>query len=334
MNKQLRIGLIGAGWVTQHHLAGWHRESARAQVVAIADPSRTHAEARAQAFGIAAVYADAASMFAAETLDAVDIAAPRETHAALVRLAALHRVPALCQKPLAPTFDEAHALVDEVSRIDGMRLMVHENWRFRPYYRQIARWLAAGRIGAIQQAQMTLLSSGLIADARGVLPALDRQPFIGRLDRALVMEVLIHHIDTLRFLLGELTLGYARTGHASPAMAGEDRATIAFETTDHASVLLLANLGMHGAPAALADQLTLIGDRGTIRLAGDTLSCEGVQAATLHYDMAACYADSYAATISHFIDALIAGSPFETSPADNLRTLRLVEDVYARNPAR
>jgi predicted dehydrogenase len=334
MNKPLRIGLIGAGWVTQHHLAGWQREAARATVVAIADPSRPNAESRAQAFGIASVYADAASMLAAETLDAVDIAAPRETHAALVRLAAAHRVPALCQKPLAPTFDEAEALVDEVSHIDGMRLMVHENWRFRPYYRQIAQWLGAGRIGAVQQAQMLLLSSGLIPNEHGVLPALERQPFIGQLERALVMEVLIHHVDTLRFLLGELTLGYARTGHASPAMAGEDRAAIAFETADHASVLLLANLGMHGAPAALADQLTLIGERGTIRLAGDTLSCEGEQAATLRYDMAACYADSYAATISHFIDALLAGTKFETSPADNLRTLRLVEDVYARNPAR
>ena len=45
--------------------------------------------------------------------------------------------------------------------------------------------------------------------------------------------------------------------------------------------------------------------------------------------MPQCYADSYAATILHFIDALMAGTPFETSPQDNLRTLRLVEDIYA-----
>jgi predicted dehydrogenase len=328
----LRVGLIGAGWVTQHHLAGWQREAARARVVAIADPSPAHAQARARAFGIDAVYADARAMFEAQRLDAVDIAAPRETHAELVRLAASHGIPTICQKPLAPTFDAAARLVDDVTAIAGMRLMVHENWRFRPYYRQIALWLRDDRIGPVQQAQMTLLSSGLIADGRGILPALERQPFIATLDRALVMEILIHHIDTLRSLLGEMTVAHARTGRASPSMSGEDRATITFDTAAGATVLLLANLGAHGAPPALADQLTLIGERGTIRLEGNTLRCDGERPDIRRYDMPQCYADSYAATITHFIDALASGAPFETSPQDNLRTLRLVEDIYAQNP--
>ena len=335
MNAPLRVGLIGAGWVTQHHLAAWQREAVRARVVAIADPSLSHAQSRADAFDIPSVYADAQSMFAREPLDAVDIASPRETHALLVRLAASHGIPTLCQKPLAPTFNAAAQLVADIAGIDGidgMRLMVHENWRFRPCYRQIAEWLRADRIGRVHQAQMTLLSAGLLPDARGVLPALERQPFIATLDRALVMEILIHHIDTLRFLLGEMAVAHARTGRHTGALAGEDRATIVFETMAGATVLLLANLGVHGEPAALADQLTLIGERGTIRLRGHTLSREGERPDFHRYDMPRCYADSYAATISHFIDALQSGSAFETSPDDNLRTLRLVEDIYAQNP--
>lgn len=329
VNGVLRVGLVGAGFVTQHHLAGWQRVSARARVVAIADPSEASAQARAKAFGIDRIYPDAAAMFAAETLDAVDIASPRETHAELVRMAAAQGIATLCQKPLAPTFDAAQRLVSEVDARIGTRLMVHENWRFRAYYRQIGQWLQAGRIGRVQQAQMTLLSSGLIADARGMLPVLERQPFIATLDRALVMEILIHHIDTLRFLLGEMTLAHARTGHHSPAMAGEDSASLTFDTEAGATVSLLANLGVHGAPPALTDRLTLIGTLGTIQLEGDTLRCDGAAPAVIRYDMAQCYADAYAATISHFIDALQNGTAFETSPQDNLRTLRLVEDVYA-----
>ena len=331
-DRVLRIGLVGAGWVTQHHLAGWQREGTRARVVAIADPSTGAAQARAQAFGVDTVYAEARAMFAAERLDAVDIASPRETHAGLVRLAAAHGVPALCQKPLAPSFDEAARLVAGVSAIPGMRLMVHENWRFRPHYRQIARWLAAGRIGAVQQAQMTLLSSGLLPDARGVLPLIERQPFIATLNRALVMEVLIHHIDTLRFLLGEMTVVHARIGRNSPAMAGEDHAAITFATAAGGTAMLLANLGVAGAPSALVDQLVLIGTLGTIRLAGDVLSVEGAAPETLRFDAAKGYADSYAAVISHFLDGLVGGHAFETSPDDNLRTLRLVEDIYAQSP--
>ena len=65
----------------------------------------------------------AAAMFAAEKLDAVDIATWRETHVELTRLAAAHRVHVLCQKPLAPTLAEAESLAAEVA--GRIRLMVH-----------------------------------------------------------------------------------------------------------------------------------------------------------------------------------------------------------------
>lgn len=325
--RPLRIGLIGAGWVTQHHLAGWQQHASRARVVSIADPNTTQAQARASAFGIDQVFASAEQMLAQSDLDAVDVAAPRETHAALVRLAAQHGLPVLCQKPLAPTYEEACALVAETQ--DHTRLMVHENWRFRPYYRQISRWLHEQRIGPVVQVHMSLLTSGLIADAQGRYATLDRQPFMATLQRALVMEVLIHHIDTLRFLLGDLRLVHARLGQGCTAMAGEDRASIIFESASGATVCLLSNLRVWGEPQAKPDELLLIGERGCIRLSGDTLRCEGDRPEQLSYDLPACYTESYAATIGHFIDALGDGRPFETSPQDNLQTLRLVEDIYS-----
>jgi predicted dehydrogenase len=328
VSAPLRIGLAGAGWVTQHHLAAWARLGSRAQVVAIADPDAAAAQARAAEFGIAQVFGSAAQMIEQAQLDAVDVAAPREFHAGIVRRAAHQGLAVLCQKPLAPTLAEARALVSEVE--GRCRLMVHENWRFRPYYRDLAAWLQAGRIGEVVQGQMTLLTSGLLPDAHGQLPALVRQPFIATLERALVMEILIHHIDTLRFLLGELSLRHARLGHLSPAMRGEDRAFLAFETASQAPVALLANLAVHGQPPNLVDRLTLVGTRGTLVLDGDCLRCMGDEPGERTYDMAACYADSYAAAIAHFVDGLATGRPFETAASDNLRTLELVESAYAR----
>ncbi|HSW03916.1 Gfo/Idh/MocA family protein [Aquabacterium sp.] len=326
MRPLLRVGLVGAGWVTQHHLPAWQAIGDRARVVAITDPDAARARERAEVFGIAGVFGSLPEMLAAGGIDALDIAAPREAHAGLVRLAAAHGVPVLCQKPLAPTLAEAESLASEVH--GHIRLMVHENWRFRPVYRLAAQWLREGRIGTVLQAQMTLLSSGLLPDAQGRLPALARQPFIATLDRALVMEILIHHIDTLRFLLGELQLVQARLGRACEAMRGEDRAAISFETSDGAPVHLLANLCVHGEPPAPLDALLLIGERGTIRLDGNTLHCSGAAPAEQVFDLAAGYAASYAATIAHFVDALASGQAFETDPQDNLRTLALVENIY------
>ncbi len=327
----LRVGVVGAGWVTQFHLAGWQRLAGRAEVVAIADPDLDRARARAAEFGIGQVFARVEDMLVSMALDAVDVAAPREFHAGIVRLAAACGLAVLCQKPLAPTFDEAAALVREVQETRSAgRLMVHENWRFRPYYRDLASWLSQGAIGEVVQAQMTLFTSGLVPDADGRLPALERQPFIATLDRALVMEILIHHIDTLRYLLGELALKHARLGHASPAMAGEDRAFMSFETTGGAPVALMANLSVHGRAPTQNDRLTLVGTRGTIELEGDTLRCLAPESRELRYDMPTCYLDSYAGSIAHFVDRLRDGGAFETSPEDNLLTLGLVEQIYAR----
>jgi predicted homoserine dehydrogenase-like protein len=47
LNKPLRIGLIGAGMVSRHHLIAWADIAERARVIAIADPSRENAARRA-----------------------------------------------------------------------------------------------------------------------------------------------------------------------------------------------------------------------------------------------------------------------------------------------
>ena len=92
MNQPLRIGLIGAGMVSRHHLIAWANISDQARVVAVADPSGENAARRASEFEIPRTWASAEAMLAECELDAVDIAAPREMHAPLVRLAAAKRI--------------------------------------------------------------------------------------------------------------------------------------------------------------------------------------------------------------------------------------------------
>ena len=325
----LRIGLAGAGMVSRHHLIAWRAQSHRAQVVAIADPSDAAATTRAEEFGIPRRYPDADAMLEAEALDAIDIASPRETHAAIVEAAIARGIPTLCQKPLAPTLPEAEALV---ARVAGRaRLMVHENWRFRPYYRDMHAWIAEGRIGTPRQALATLLTAGMLPGTDGTRPALTRQPFMRDLTRMLVAEVLIHHLDTLRFLLGPLTVQAATLGRTCEELRGEDRAAITLAGQGGLAALLLGNMSVTGAPPTQTDEVTIIGDTGTIRLSGDRVTLDAPQGhVERYYDLAACYQGSYDAVIAHFLDRLSDGAPFETSPADNLETLRLVEECYAR----
>ena len=325
--KRRRVGLIGAGWVTGYHLPAWRQLSDRVELVAIADPSSSAAASRAQDYAIPHTFADAQTMLDSVELDAVDICAPREHHAALVRLARARGIDILCQKPLAEDFAAAAALVAE--RAGPSRLMVHENWRFRAWYRQLRRWLNEGLAGEVAHVQLDFLSSGMIAGAGGLRPALVRQPFFVRQPRLLVMEVLIHQLDTLRFLLGDMDVLAARLARSNDDIIAEDRAAVTLRLRRNgALVQLTGDLAVHGMPPAPRDQLRIIGSAGTLRLEGNRLLATGRAERAEVFDADRTYQGSYDAAIAHFVDCLQSGADFETAPEDNLETLRLVEDIY------
>src|SRR5262249_45416286 len=140
----IAVALAGAGMISWYHLVAWRNLGARARVVAVCDPDPDRARRRAEEFGVPRVYRDAEAMLAAEPIDALDVASPRETHAGWVEAAAARGIDVLCQKPLTPTLAEAEGLI---RRVEGRtRLMVHENWRFRPWYRELKRWIDAGEL--------------------------------------------------------------------------------------------------------------------------------------------------------------------------------------------
>ena len=144
--------------------------------------------------------------------------------------AAARGIDVLCQKPLTPTLAEAEALVARVGT--RVRLMVHENWRFRPWYRELQRWIADGLLGEIDLARLATISSGFLPDEQGRRPAFVRQPFMAREPRLMIAEVLIHHLDTMRFLCGPLRVVGARASRTLADVTGETFAAIFLETAD------------------------------------------------------------------------------------------------------
>ena len=327
MSQRLRVGLAGAGWVSAHHLAGW-KQLPDIDVVAICDPDGAKARERAATFAIPRVYADAASMLEAERLDAIDIATPMHTHAALCRLAADCGVHILCQKPLAPTLVEARELVTSIG--SRVRFMVHENWRFRPQYRQVKAWVDAGDLGDVRYCRLATRSSGLLPDEKGRRPALERQPFLASLSRLIIGEALVHHLDVVTWLMGPMHVVSAKAAHGLPAVNGEHAATILLSGDEGRWSLVEGDYAAAGYPPAQADSLELIGERGSARFEGSRLTLLSAMPQEAEYNLADAYSRSYAGAIAHFAHCLRDGAPFETAAVDHLAVLALVEAAYAR----
>lgn len=324
--QKLRVAIAGAGMVTRHHLLAWQKLS-QVEVVAICARDLKNAEARASEFNIPGTYDDVAAMLEREKPDVIDIATPPDVHADQVRMAADRGIHILCQKPMTCDPATAKQLVADVG--DRVRFMVHENWRFRPYYRQAARWLAEGKAGRVREFQLTVRSSGLVTRTESGRPfALERQPFFAGLKRFIIVELLIHHLDTIRYLVGPLKVVGASADRISPEVMGEDVALISLKAATGAFGTVSGNFSAAGFPRLPQDRLELIGEKASILFEEDTLRIIGETEKTIRFDREQSYQQSYDSTIAHFVKALESGDLFETDRLDNLKTLQLVADAY------
>jgi predicted dehydrogenase len=206
--------------------------------------------------------------------------------------------------------------------------MVHENWRFRPWYRELRRWIVTGELGDVALARMAMINSGLLPDAQGHRPALIRQPFMQHEERLMIAEVLIHHLDTMRYLCGEMRVLGARVAHTLADVRGETTAAIYLETAAGTPVDVSGTMAAPGFPARPPDRLEIIGTKASATFADNQLRLLGPAPRVETYDGAAGYQQSFDAVIAHFVDCLENDAPFETGPDDNLETLRLVEHAY------
>ncbi len=197
-----KAALVGAGMISLYHLRAW--QAAGVPIVAICDIDRAAAQARAEEFGISRVYDNAEDMFADGGFSMVDIAASVSAHVSVTRLAADNGVHVILQKPMVETVAEAEALVVYVG--ERIRFMIHENYRFRPHYMTVRKWIDQGRIGDVRHIAMSCRGSGLCARDGQEPFLIERQPYLKGFKRNLVFETMIHHLDVCRAIAGPLTV--------------------------------------------------------------------------------------------------------------------------------
>jgi len=155
--EKVRLGLIGLGYVGKIHLINCLRLQ-NAQLVAVADLSKK-ALKMAKKLGVAETYRDYRELLNNSDIDAVIIALPTYLHAESTKAAAEQRKHILLEKPLARNVAEGKEVILTVKKY-GVKLMVGHNARFRPAYQNLKKEIESGRLGEIQIAYATNISSG------------------------------------------------------------------------------------------------------------------------------------------------------------------------------
>ena len=325
--EPLKGVMIGAGRFARFQVEAWRRVEG-AQIVAVADVAPGRSEEFSERFGIARAYQDISEMLERERPEFVDIVTRPDSHLELVRLAALHGAHVICQKPMAPSWEGCLAMVSACNDVN-VRLLIHENWRWQPWYREIKRLLDQGAVGKPFYASFVMRNS----DGRGAEPY-PAQPYFRAMERLLVYEMVVHFLDTFRFLLGEIKSVFCRMGRVNQAIKGEDYTLIQLTFENGARGLIDANrISGPARREPISEELIVEGDRGKIRLARDCriwLDEYGDAERPLDYAIPAegYRGDSVRAAQRHFISCLRTGERCESEGKDYLKTVAAVFACY------
>jgi D-apiose dehydrogenase len=325
----LRGGLIGCGFFAINHLHGW-RDARGANIVAICDRSPERLNIAGEQFGIHARYTDAEDMLAKEKLDFVDIATTAPTHRVLAELAATHGLGVICQKPFAPSLEDAIAIVGACKRAD-VPLMVHENFRWQSPIQKVKAVLDAGAIGEVFWGRVSF---------RSAYDVFSGQPYLAEGERFIVEDLGIHALDIARFLFGDALSVYAKIKRVNPKIKGEDVATMLLDHGNGlASVVDCSYATQNETELFPQTLLEIDGAKGTLRLgpnykltvtaAGETRQ-EDVSPPVLHWASKPWHniQESVALIQQHWVDCFGAKKEPLTSGRDNLKTFALVEAAY------
>ncbi len=332
MEKKILKGAgIGAGYFSPFQYEAWNRIP-EVSISAICNRDRDKAQPLMKKFGIKTHYSDYREMIEAEKPDFVDIITPPETHYEMTKFAAERGIDVICQKPLAPGFDEAKKIV-RLAANAGIRFMVHENWRFQPWHREIKKLFDAGTIGKL----FFMNWRKRMGDGWGEDAYIPRQPYFRKYPRLIVYENGIHFIDTFRYYCGEIKRVFAYLRKLNPVIEGEDFALINFEFVKD-DILAVWDANRYNEPNYPDPRFTfgefrIDGSEGTIRLYPDgkiTVQLLGREETVYSYKLEKINfaGDCVYVTQRHFIDCLLSGDEFETNGADYLKSLAVQEATY------
>ncbi|WP_174804420.1 Gfo/Idh/MocA family protein [Martelella limonii] len=325
----MKGALIGCGFFARNQLHAW-RDIDGVEIVAICDRDAGRLNEAGDQFGIERRYSDAKQILDDGGFDFVDIATTAPSHRPLVEAAAEAGIHIICQKPFAENMTDARAMV-KAAEDAGKVLMVHENFRWQSAVRAAIDTLRAGAIGTPFFGRVSFRSGYDVYAG---------QPYLAEGKRFIIEDLGIHILDIARALFGEVSTITASTKRVDPKINGEDVATMLLAHKDGVTSVVDCSYATRREPETFPETLLEVdGTEGTLRLdagyqlttqAGGKAETRNVAPPVLPWAERPWHniQESVAIIQRHFVECLREGRIPETSGADNLNTLALVEAAY------
>ncbi|MCX6624622.1 MAG: Gfo/Idh/MocA family oxidoreductase [Acidobacteria bacterium] len=254
MMSEIRIGIVGSGFMGRTNAETVTRYLTDAKLVAVAGGSR--APKLASDYGVECEPSPGA-LFARKDIDAVFISTPHADHAGQAAKAARQGKHVLLDKPMATSVAGCDAILAATGE-SNVNVMIMFGQRFRTVNREAYRLIQEGAIGRVTQLSCYSLNGGGL----GSLPPWQSQPE----NMGTLFGHGVHNIDLVRWFTGsEVETVAAHSQEEKPGHETSTMAVLGMRSGVLASLWVSWSMPAPGFPAS-GFSARVVGEKGLLEL--------------------------------------------------------------------
>lgn len=258
MNK-IRVGLLGCGRISYKHLEALSRLDQDVEIICVCDIIRERADEKAKEINAKAYY-DYDEMLNNEEIDLVSICTPSGLHVEHGVKAAEKGINVVTEKPMAVNIKAAEELIKACDKNNVQLFVVKQN-RLNKTVQLVKRAIDKKRFGKIYMVIVNVLWTRPqkyydAAKWRGTW----------ELDGGAFMNQASHYVDMVEWLIGPVDSVMAHTGTLARKIETEDTGAVSIRFRNGAIGSI--NVTMLTYPKNLEGSITILGEKGTVRIGG------------------------------------------------------------------
>ena len=257
--RKIRIAIVGCGRISKNHFGSIEKHADQLELVAVCDVNAATLREHTERHGVPG-YARMEEMLLKENIDLVALCTPSGLHPEQAMMAARHKVNVMTEKPMATRWSDGVAMVKACDEA-GVRLFVVKQNRRNATLQLLKRAVEKKRFGRIYMVNINVFWTRPqeyydSAKWRGTW----------EFDGGAFMNQASHYVDLLDWLIGPIESLQAYTATLERDIQVEDTGVL--NVRWRSGALGSMNVTMLTYPKNLEGSITIIGEKGTVRVGG------------------------------------------------------------------
>lgn len=329
-NRKIRIAVVGCGRIAKNHFGSISAHPDDCELVSVCDNDKQALDSAINEYGVNG-YHSIEEMLLQERLDLVVLCTPSGLHSMQAQLIAKYKIHVMTEKPMATRWHDGINMVKACDEA-GVRLFVVKQNRRNATLQLLKSAVEKERFGRIYMVNINVFWTRPqeyydSAKWRGTW----------EFDGGAFMNQASHYVDLVDWLIGPVESLQAYTGTLARNIEVEDTGVVSIKWRSGA--LGSMNVTMLTYPKNLEGSITIIGEKGTVRVGG--LAVNEIQhwdfaeadpddelVKTASYQTTSVYGFGHPLYYKNVVDVLRGNAEPETDGREGLRSLETLIATY------